>query len=416
MEKLKKYINPFPEFSLDGDYFYSLDIACVMLEFKPPLSKRTSLRIAWAVLKVLLMLQYLCFTVHLCRTIIAQDIEKFATILNMHFFLTVSIFRAAALAYHRDTLIKLKQEINEKSCQRDDADAYEMRKNIFIWNNKFLVMMYCYNTTNMFIWCFTTGLYDELFKIPFSLDMLPTALHWLIDVAFVLITVPWSYTGWLSFKEFMVILRVMRVELAIVVRQFDPLFRNVTERLEITDSSPVSVFQQKQYWAQLESSFSSAISHHSSFINNYQRLRTIASINFFVLLTSAGLMISISMFLTLLRPSFDRLPMQLFAVQCLFETYLCCSMFTSLEEVNDQIASYVYAIDWLSMVPRSSDIDFKCYKSIRQNALILQRQVHGGFTVRAGGMFELNIETFAGMVKLIHTLLTCMSQMDLGSE
>ncbi|KAL1377149.1 hypothetical protein pipiens_001551 [Culex pipiens pipiens] len=94
------------------------------------------------------------------------------------------------------------------------------------------------------------------------------------------------------------------------------------------------------------------------------------------------------------------------AIQYMFETYLCCSMMDTLQTENKRIAEYVYVIDWLSVCRRTSDSQRKSAKCIRQNALLLQLQIHEGLKIRAGNMFTVERETFANLMRVVYSLLT----------
>ncbi|KAL1377148.1 hypothetical protein pipiens_001550 [Culex pipiens pipiens] len=103
---------------------------------------------------------------------------------------------------------------------------------------------------------------------------------------------------------------------------------------------------------------------------------------------------------------FARIPLQLVAIQFMFETYLCCTMMDTLQTENKRIAEYVYVIDWLSVCRRTSDSQRKSAKCIRQNVLLLQLQIHEGLKIRAGNMFAVNRETFANLMRVVYSLLT----------
>ncbi|XP_052567259.1 uncharacterized protein LOC128093666 [Culex pipiens pallens] len=124
-------------------------------------------------------------------------------------------------------------------------------------------------------------------------------------------------------------------------------------------------------------------------------------------------MITVNTFMFIIEPSLGRLPLQVVAIQFILEVYVCCHLFDKLEKMNNKIARYVYVIDWFNVLPRdeANMIQGKCRKSILQNALLLQRQVHGGFKVRAGGMFDLNLVTFANLINLVYSMLTFLLKM-----
>ncbi|XP_065079790.1 uncharacterized protein LOC135702693, partial [Ochlerotatus camptorhynchus] len=278
--------------------------------------------------------------------------------------------------------------------------------------NRYLVAFQCVTTLNSCIWALTSGLHEDIFKIPFPMDGLPDVLKQAVDLGFAILLIPWCFTIWHSTTLFVPMLSILHTELAIIVGQFDGLFEKVVANyaLEPNDLDRVSTIQRSRFWAELDMTFKTAISHHSAFISNLQLLRNISSLNFFIFLCSSALVITFNIFPSITYPSLEHLPLLLLALQYVTEAYLCCTMFDNLENENNRIANHVYVIDWLYSVGKSSKLDQAHCKSILQNALILNRQINAGLAIQAGGIFPLKLMTFTQMIKSVYSLLTMMVQ------
>lgn len=155
-------------------------------------------------------------------------------------------------------------------------------------------------------------------------------------------------------------------------------------------------------------------------------LKSIFSINILILFASTAFITTVNTLLFITDLSLVRLPLQLVAIQFAFEAYMCCSMLSSIHtEViidlnfpenyqivhsfffqNERISKHLYAIDWLGTIKRTSESQRRHAKSVRQNGLLLQRQVHGDLKIRAGGMIPIDLQTYTQLMRFVYSLLT----------
>ncbi|KAL9697807.1 hypothetical protein quinque_001248 [Culex quinquefasciatus] len=125
------------------------------------------------------------------------------------------------------------------------------------------------------------------------------------------------------------------------------------------------------------------------------------------ILPNPTVMIAANVYLNLIQPSLDRIPLFIVAVQFMLEVVVCCTMFEKLEQQNDKIARHVYGLDWLHVAGKTTSAAQRRHrKSIWKNVLLVQRQVHGGLKAKAGGMFQLNRETSLMLINLVYSMLT----------
>ncbi|XP_062704614.1 uncharacterized protein LOC109418896 [Aedes albopictus] len=407
----------FHEFHISYDYFWLADALCLISEQRPPLTKRASIRFLWTTLSILHAFQYGCFVIQLIHCLKQSPVNKhqFAAIVNLMIPLAVAVVRGMCLANQRESVLKLKRYINSKICQRDDVRSFELRKQQYRKINRNLAAFHCVTTANSVVWALTAGLHgDEVFKVPFQLTKEFESLQNVIDVGYAVLLIPWCFTLWYSPTQFVPILSFFNTELRIIVAQFDGLFENVKVNytLELNDRTEMTMAQRTRFWAELDVAFKDAISHHSSYISHFELLRKISRLNFFVFLCSSAAIITFNIFPIIVNPSLEHLPLLLLALQYACESYLCCSMFSSLESENRRIAKYVYGIDWLceERYDAANELDRIHRKSIKQNALILHQRVNKALAVKAGDMFPLTLETFSHMMKSVYSLLTLLLQ------
>ncbi|XP_062540506.1 uncharacterized protein LOC134208705 [Armigeres subalbatus] len=407
----------FLEFSLGSDFFRLSDSICLISEKRLPQTKSPSIRVVWTILSLLHAFQYGCFVAELinCINQTPLDKDKFTAVINLVIPLGVAILRGICLAYHREVILQLKQYINSKSCQQADIESFELRKKKYRKVNRYLAAFHCLTTANSFTWALTGGLNGEnVIRIPVNVSNWSKSFQYGLDVGFALIMVPWCFTLWHSPTQFVTILSVLHSELRIIVNQFDGLFEKVVSNyaLDPIDLDELELSQRGCFWAELDKSFKNAIRHHSAYIRNFQLLRKMSSLNFFIFLCLSAVIITFNIFPFIVNPSFELLPLQLLAMQYASESYLCCTMFDNLEAENQKISKYVYAIDWLSSMrhDRHNVCDRIHRRSIEQNAIILHQQINKGLSIKAGGMFPLNLATFTQLMKSVYSLLTLLLQ------
>ncbi|EJY57521.1 AAEL017305-PA [Aedes aegypti] len=413
MEKVKRLWTR-QEFDIDSDYFKLIDSICLLFEQRPPLTDRCGIKVVWTALSVFHGFQYICYSIQLVRCAYKSPInmEELTSIGNLLVVLTVAVIRGLSLAYHRDNMLELKRYVNKKSCRRSDPDAFALRKRKYLKINRYAAWFYIVTTMNSFTWAFTTGLQEDIFKIPYLIDGLSGSTRKSINVFFSLLFVPWCYTVWYSPTQFITLLSILHTELTIIVGQFEGLFHKVIEKyaFDAYELNHMTKMQINRFWFNLDNEFKNALSHHIAFVRKLSLLRKVSNVNFFIFLCSSTLITTFNIFLFLVEPSLGRVPLLLMAIQYISETYLCCTMFNNLENENDRINYLVYARDWLNEVIKHRTYDRPYCASIFRNAIFLHQQVGSGLTIRAGGIFPLNLRTFTSMMKSVYSLLTLLLQ------
>ncbi|XP_021696598.1 uncharacterized protein LOC110675575 isoform X2 [Aedes aegypti] len=120
----------FQKFHIDSDYFWLADALCLISEQRPPQTKHLTIHVLWTALSVLHGFQYCCFVIQMikCYQKSPLDKEMFTSMVNLVFPFGVAVLRGICLAYHREAVQKLKKYINSKTCQRDDAGSFELRR------------------------------------------------------------------------------------------------------------------------------------------------------------------------------------------------------------------------------------------------------------------------------------------------
>lgn len=208
-------------------WFRHLNEIARISEQRPPQTKHLTIHVLWTALSVLHGFQYCCFVIQMikCYQKSPLDKEMFTSMVNLVFPFGVAVLRGICLAYHREAVQKLKKYINSKTCQRDDAGSFELRRQQYQKVNRNLAAFHCITTANSVSWALTIGLHgDDVFKIPFK------SSGWIgktIDVVYALLLIPWCFTLWYSPTQFVPILSFFNTELQIVVAQFESLFGKV---------------------------------------------------------------------------------------------------------------------------------------------------------------------------------------------
>nr|XP_019538163.2 uncharacterized protein LOC109409193 isoform X1 [Aedes albopictus] len=415
MEKVKRFWKNDREFNIDSDYFQLADSICLLFEQRPPLTDRLSLKAVWAFLSIFHAFQYLCFTVQLARCLgkSPMNVEEVTSIGNLLFVLTVAVLRGFSLAYHRDTMLELKQYVNSKSCRRTDPDAFALRKSKYLKVNRYVAWFHILTTMNTLSWACTTGLQEDVFKIPYLIDGMSDTTKEKLNFCYAMLLITWNYTSWYSPTQFLSLLSILHTELIIIVGQFEDVLEKVVAKyaFDYTALNEMSSKCRNRFWIDLDNEFKNALVHHMTFVRKLSLLRNISSTNFFIFLCSSTLLITFNIFLFLLEPSLGHIPLLLLALQYISETYLCCTMFNNLEIENNRINYLVYVCNWLNSVINDHSLDRPYCSRIYQNAIILHQQVGKGITIRAGGMFSLSLPTFTTMMKSVYSLLTLMLQL-----
>uniref|UniRef100_A0A8D8B6Q1 (northern house mosquito) hypothetical protein n=1 Tax=Culex pipiens TaxID=7175 RepID=A0A8D8B6Q1_CULPI len=313
IRKTSQYLLRLVEFNVQSNYFWLVDRLHVLFDLSIPPSTRPLVRNVWLTIKILTFLQYTHHMVQLFRTAFDSmaTAEEFITIFNMCIVLTTALGRAACLAYHRSAILSLKGYINSKNCLRDDPLSFELRKATFVRNIKLTAVFTCYTTLNATYYYFTEFRTASVFRMPLPAEVFPARLSYCIETLSSVVGISWSVVLFISLTQFGTLLNSLCTELTVIVQQFDGMFEQVVANcalntLELAESNEN---ERTKFWRRLDSTFTNAISHHSSFVSHQQRLKSVSSINFFILLTSAALMITVNTFMFIIEPSLGRLPL-----------------------------------------------------------------------------------------------------------
>lgn len=245
-------------------------IFSIISEISVPISTNRFVRLSWLILKIFSYLQYIYLMIQLFRLIShsSSSVEEFMASFNLCLTLTASLARLFCLAFHRQTMLTLKQYINSKNCQRDDSWAFEHRKATYERNVKFFAIFQVYAYCNSAFWCFTEFRKVEAFQIPFVLDWMPASLKHCVEMLNSFVGIVWSFVCFLNFTQFATLLNSLRTELAIIVKQFEKIFILSVSKYALDPSEIVNLnLQEKElFWEELDSNLNRAIFHHSKFV------------------------------------------------------------------------------------------------------------------------------------------------------
>nr|XP_019565264.2 uncharacterized protein LOC109433291 [Aedes albopictus] len=340
-----------------------------------------------------------------------RDVSELTTITNMIVVLGVSVVRGLCLAYSHADLLKLKTFLNTKSCQRDDASAFQLRKSTYQKINKFLAVYYPITITNACLYSLDTGYHEEVFRIPYLLDGLPENVAFPINVLTASLHIPWGNTVWYSATQLLSLLLVLRTELKIIINQFKHIYEDVAVNyvLQPSDIKKLTPQQKTEFLSELSSRFKYVLSYHSEFIRHLQIFKRIVSLNVCFLFVVGAIIITVNTGLFILEPSIEQLPLLVVSIQFTTEIYCFCTMFQKLDDENNQLCQYVYALDWIhSLDGLTSKDDRQHCKTIYKNALMMLAQVKDGIKLNVGGMFSLDLRTFTELMRTVYSLLTLM--------
>lgn len=215
-------------------------------------------------------LQYIYLMIQLFRLIYrsSSSVEEFMSSFNLCLTLTASLARLFFLAYHRQTILTLKQYINSKNCQRYDSWAFELRKATYERNIKFFAIFQVYAFCNSAFWCFTEFRKVEAFQIPLVLEWMPATLKYCVEIFNSFVGIVWSFVCFLNFTQFATILNTLRTELAIIVKQFEDTFVLSVSKYALDPTEIVNLNGQAKelFWEELDSNLKRTIFHHSLFV------------------------------------------------------------------------------------------------------------------------------------------------------
>nr|XP_029733643.1 uncharacterized protein LOC115269241 [Aedes albopictus] len=140
-----------------------------------------------------------------------------------------------------------------------------------------------------------------------------------------------------------------------------------------------------------------------------QIFKRIVSLNVCFLFVVGAIIITVNTGLFILEPSIEQLPLLVVSIQFTTEIYCFCTMFQKLDDENNQLCQYVYALDWIhSLDGLTSKDDRQHCKTIYKNALMMLAQVKDGIKLNVGGMFSLDLRTFTELMRTVYSLLTLM--------
>ncbi|XP_029711244.2 putative odorant receptor 71a [Aedes albopictus] len=167
--------------------------------------------------------------------------------------------------------------------------------------------------------------------------------------------------------------------------------------------------QKTQFLSELSSQFKYVLAYHSEFIRHLTIFKRIVSLNVFFLFVVGAIIITVNTGLFILQPSIEQLPLLLVSIQYTTEIYCFCTMFQKLDDENNQLRQYVYALDWIhSLDGLISEDDRRYCKIIYKNTLMMLAQVNDGIALNAGGMFSVDLKTFTDLMSNVYSLLTLM--------
>ncbi|XP_055610315.1 uncharacterized protein LOC129757206 [Uranotaenia lowii] len=413
MEKISKIAKLYREFNLESDYFYMLDSTIVIMEYTPPTTGNPKTRFFWAVIKVILVILFVCFSYeeYLVTTRMWENIDNFIFFTDLYCMALISFMRSVFFAYHDRELAQLKRYLNSKVCKRDDPHAFELRKKCYQKNNKILLVVLSWTMFNASLWTLSNVVFNiEVFCFPFAREQLPRGWLLALEVLYGTLIVVWAQTYWMGITKYSLILSTMHDELQVIVWQFESLFEKVASKyiLEAQELSLMDNRMKDSYWKDLSDAVTEAVHHHSEFIRYYGLLADISSANLFILLTASTILFTINLFMFMLTMDFQALDL---GWVCLVESFVYTMLYEAISQEHNRIVHFAYGADWLSSVSRTSEHQKRCYNSIKQNILLLQLQVNGGLETKAGGAISMSRETFYELMKMAYSMLTFLLQL-----